>query len=367
MFQLIRLFFYLNYSDKSDYNPKNFVFSFKDYEGNPTRIDIQCDAQEFLSRFIEKVEEGLKNNKQHFLCNNILGGTTLQQVKCTNPECGNISERKENINFLSVDIKNVSNVDQCLNKFINEETIEDYHCEKCDKKITHIKHVLIDKIPNILIIHLQRIAFSYETFNMEKINTTITFEKTLNIKRYTVDKDNPEIPSDYFDYDLQGILIHTGTAQYGHYYSIILNTEAFSEYWYKFNDSQVSSVDYNSIISDAFGNSGPYGSSAYMLIYQKKTKKPVIIDSKEIEENIKKILDEKKEQNLDKIQLDNGNIYYIYENEKDAVEKNVDMKKDEIGQKPILEGENSPSAPEGESIKRSLRAKIFRMNILYVN
>ena len=331
LFQLIRMFYYLNYSDKGEYNPKNFVFSFKDYEGNPTRIDIQCDAQEFLSRFIEKVEECLKNDKQQFLCNNILGGTTLQQVKCTNPECGNISERKENINFLSVDIKNVGNVVQCLNKFIKEETIEDYHCEKCNKKITHIKHVLIDKIPNILIIHLQRIAFSYETFNMEKINTHITFEKTLNIKRFTVNKENPEIPSEYYDYDLQGILIHSGTAQYGHYYSIILNTEAYSEYWYKFNDSQVISVDYNTIISDAYGNSGPYayGSSAYMLIYQKRTKKPVIIDSKELEENIKKILDEKKDQNLDKIQLDNGNIYYIYENEKDAIEKNVEMKRDE--------------------------------------
>ena len=331
LFQLIRMFYYLNYSDKGDYNPKYFVFSFKDYEGNPTRIDIQCDAQEFLSRFIEKVEECLKNDKQQFLCNNILGGTTLQQVKCTNPECGNISERKENINFLSVDIKNVGNIDQCLNKFTKEETIEDYHCEKCNKKITHIKHVLIDKIPNILIIHLQRIAFSYETFNMEKINTHITFEKTLNIKRYTVNKENPEIPSEYYDYDLQGILIHSGTAQYGHYYSIILNTEAYSEYWYKFNDSQVNSVDYNTIISDAYGNSGPYayGSSAYMLIYQKRTKKPVIIDSKELDENIKKILDEKKEQNLDKIQLDNGNIYYIYETEKDAIEKNVEMKKDD--------------------------------------
>jgi ubiquitin C-terminal hydrolase len=331
LFQLIRMFYYLNYSDKGDYNPKNFVFSFKDYEGNPTRIDIQCDEQEFLSRFIEKVEECLKNDKQQFLCNNILGGTTLQQVKCTNPECGNISERKENINFLSVDIKNVGNIDQCLNKFIKEETIEDYHCEKCNKKITHIKHVLIDIIPNILIIHLQRIAFSYETFNMEKINTHITFEKTLNIKRYTVNKENPEIPSEYYDYDLQGILIHSGTAQYCHYYSIILNTEAYSEYWYKFNDSQVNSVDYNTIISDAYGNSGPYayGSSAYMLIYQKRTKKPVIIDSKELDENIKKILDEKKEQNLDKIQLDNGNIYYIYETEKDAIEKNVEMKKDD--------------------------------------
>ena len=34
-------------------------------------------------------------------------------------------------------------------------------------------------------------------------------------------------------------------------------------------------MDYNTIISDAYGNSGPYayGSSAYMLIYQKRTKK----------------------------------------------------------------------------------------------
>ena len=331
LFQLIRMFYYLNYSDQGEYNPKNFVFSFKDYEGNPTRIDIQCDAQEFLSRFIEKVEEGLKNSNQQFLCSNILGGTTLQQVKCTNPECGNVSERRENINFLSLDIKHVGNIVQCLYNYIKEETIEDFHCEKCNKKITHTKHVLIDKIPNILIIHLQRISFSYETFNMEKINTNITFEKTLNIKPYTVNKENPDIPSDYYDYELQGILIHSGTAQYGHYYSIILNTEAYNEYWYKFNDSQVSSVEYSSIISDAFGNSGPYayGSSAYMLIYQKKVKKPVIIDSKEIEENIKKILDEKKEQNLDKIELDNGKIYYIYENEKDAVEKNIEIKRDE--------------------------------------
>ena len=190
LFQLIRMFYYLNYSDKGDYNPKHFVYSFKDYEGNPTKINVQCDAQEFLSRFIEKVEECVKKDKNKYLCNNIFGGTTLQQVKCTNPDCGNISERKENINYLSLDIKDVQSVEQCLDKYIIEEKIEDYHCEKCDKKITNIKRVLIDKIPNILIIHLQRIAFSYETFNMEKINKYITFEKTLNIKKVLLVKDN---------------------------------------------------------------------------------------------------------------------------------------------------------------------------------
>ena len=334
MFQLIRMFYYLNFSDKGDYNPKNFVYSFKDYDGNPTKINIQCDAQEFLSRFIEKIEECLKNNSQKFLCTNILGGSTLQQVKCTNPDCGNISERKENINFLSLDIKNVNNVEECLDKFILEEKIEDYHCEKCDKKITNIKRVLIDKIPNILIIHLQRIAFSYETFNMEKINSYITFEKYLNIKKYTVDKDNKDIPLEYFDYNLQGIIIHSGTAQYGHYYSFTYddlkekekNLDPKKDKWFKFNDSTVSKVDYDNISIDAFGsnNEHQYGSSAYMLIYQKDVKKPVIINSKEIEENKKKFLEE---ENKETIENEKGKIEYIYENEKEAIEKNTDVNK----------------------------------------
>ena len=335
LFQLIRMFYYLNYSDKGYYNPKNFVYSFKDYDGNPTKIHIQCDAQEFLSRFVEKMEEGLKNNSHKFLCNNIFGGTTLQQVKCTNPDCGNISERKENINFLSLDIKNMKNVEECLNKFILEEKIEDYLCEKCKKKITNIKNVLIDKIPNILIIHLQRFAFSYETFNMEKVNSQVNFEKELNIKKYTVNKDNKDIPLEYFDYDLQGIIIHSGTAQYGHYYSLTSNDmkdkEKNSESvkkdkWFKFNDSTVTKVDYDSINYDAFGNSSSdqYGSSAYMLIYQKTVKKPVIINAKEInEENKKKISEEKTE----KVELEKDKIYYIYENEKDAVENNTDTNK----------------------------------------
>ena len=334
LFQLIQMFYYLSYSDQGFYNPKNFVFSFKDYEGNPTKINIQCDAQEFLSRFVEKIEESLKDNKQKYLCNDILGGTTLQQVKCTNPDCGNISERRENINFLSLDIKNANNVEQCLNKFILEEKIEDYLCEKCKKKITNIKNVLIDKIPNILIIHLQRFAFSYETFNIEKMNSYITFDKQLNIKKYTINKDNDKIPLEYFDYDLQGVIIHSGTAQYGHYYSLISNESINGEKdekWFKFNDSTVSKINYDNIISDAYGtnNKQEYGSSAYMLIYQKTVKKPVIINAKKIEDdsNIKKLLDEKKDENLEKIEIDKDKVYYIYENEKDAIEKNTDVNK----------------------------------------
>ena len=234
---------------------------------------MRCDAQEFLSRLIEKIDEGLKGSSQNYLWNNIFGGTTLQQVRCTNQDCGNISERKENINYLSLDIKNCDNIQKCLDKFIAEEKIEDYHCEKCDKKITNIKNVLIDKIPNILIIHLQRIAFSYDTFNMEKINDYIYFEKTINIKNYTLNKNNDDMPSDYFEYELQGVLIYSGTSQFGHYYSIIYSDEEdITGKWYKFNEASITQINCDMMTNNAFGNNArqEYGSSAYMLIYQKK-------------------------------------------------------------------------------------------------
>ena len=328
IFQLEKMFYYLQNSEKEHYNPKHFVFSFKDYDGNPTNINVQCDAQEFLSRLIEKIDEGLKNGPERYLCSNIFGGSTLQQVKCTNPDCGNISERKENINYLSLDIKDCSKLKECLEKFIKEEKIEDYHCEKCDKKITNIKNVLIDKIPNILIIHLQRIAFSYENFTMEKINRNINFEKTLNIKNYTLNKDNKDIPDEYYEYELQGVLIHSGTAQFGHYYSII-NSDKYDKNgkWYKFNDTSITESSFDQVENEGFGAFGDqdYGSSAYMLIYQKVTKKPVIINNKEINDNIKKILE--KNENLEKIDGPEGKIYYIYKNEKEAVENNLDLNK----------------------------------------
>jgi len=88
----------------------------------------------------------------------------------------------------------------------------------------------------------------------------------------------------------------------------------------------VTKVDYDSISYDAFGNNstGQYGSSAYMLIYQKAVKKPVIINAKEMNEETKKKISEEKNE---KVELEKDKIYYIYENEKDAVENNTDTKK----------------------------------------
>ena len=56
------LFFlgFLELSDRQDYNPYEFCFSFKDYGGNPVNVSVQQDTQEFLNMIFEKLENSLK-------------------------------------------------------------------------------------------------------------------------------------------------------------------------------------------------------------------------------------------------------------------------------------------------------------------
>jgi len=366
LFQLIRMFNYLTFSNKSYYNPKNFVYSFKDTSGKPTNPSIQCDAEEFLTRFVDKLEKALDNSPYKFLCHNILGGKTLQQIICTNPECNNISEKTDNIVYLSLDIKENKNLKECLNKYIIKEKIEDYHCEKCDQKRIHTKQVLIKNLPNILIIHLQRITFNYETFNMVKINDKVSFEKELNIKDYTFDSNNvKEINNQKYEYELIGIIVHTGTAQAGHYYSFIKSQNDHDKnIWYKFNDMTVTQTTLENIMGDLdYKQRTNYVPSPYMLIYNKKIKNPILLNIEEI--NNINIINSLKEDN-NKI-IDDDIKYEVYKDENEAVEKNKDFEK--LNKKIILKNiksfANIISYEEGLNYINKIYESFSNQNLLF--
>ena len=86
-----------------------------------------------------------------------------------------------------------------------------------------------------------------------------------------------------------GIVVHTGTADSGHYYSYIKEQETFrlenkdTDKWYEFNDIWVRDFDHTEIPAETFGgeetayNNG-FGNNqkmlrmrnAYVLIYKRK-------------------------------------------------------------------------------------------------
>ena len=88
-------------------------------------------------------------------------------------------------------------------------------------------------MPNVLIIHLQRIVFNLDTFLNDKMNNRVEFPNHLSLAPYMRDPDHQT------DFTLKGVVVHRGTAQFGHYYSYI----AEGDHWLEFNDSLVRDFD----------------------------------------------------------------------------------------------------------------------------
>ena len=103
VYQLQKLFIFLEKTDRQDYNPKDFCFSFKDYAGAPTNLVVQQDAQEFLNMIFEKLENKVKGSVWSGVLENVFGGKYCNQMICK--ECGNVSDRFENFYNLSLQVR----------------------------------------------------------------------------------------------------------------------------------------------------------------------------------------------------------------------------------------------------------------------
>lgn len=103
-----------------------------------------------------------------------------------------------------------------------------------------------------------------------------------------------------YEFKLVGVNIHSGTADAGHYYSLI-NTDRFvkdenseewglteKDKWMEFNDSNVTPYNFEELKDDCYGGAkdsddpwagffkaGGYGKSGYVLVYEKRKKKPI--------------------------------------------------------------------------------------------
>lgn len=272
--QFQNMFANLELTERQEFNPDDFCFAFKDIEGNPVNVSIQQDAQEFLNMIFDKLEKGLKDTPFRHILDSVYGGRSCSQLTCSS--CKAVKEREENFYNLSLEVKGFRNIDESFRKFISGETISDYRCDSCSQKCDTIKRCLLSGMPNYLIIHLQRICFNYDTFQNEKVNSRWEFPQQLNVYPYTAQKEHGVANSDDFEYQLKGIVVHIGSAEYGHYFSFIkCDTQ-----WLEFNDERVKEFDPKDIETECFGGEHwrRENQSAYLLLYEKKVKSKVLLE-----------------------------------------------------------------------------------------
>ncbi|OAF68562.1 hypothetical protein A3Q56_03730 [Intoshia linei] len=308
-----RTFAYCLYSKMHIHVPFDFWRNFQ-FNGIPIIISDQHDAFEFYNTLVDDLDSALKLIYQEPIFSSTLGGVFADEK--ISKECVHDYTKYENFTALCVDVGNFDNLTESLEQYVEGDLLEGenaYFCSRCNKNVDTVKRMCIDILPKVLTIQLKRFEFNWRTNVTEKTNKHFKFPRIMDMEPYTksglekveVSKpgrvvihtrvdgsvdSNPSSPIiENYMYRLTGIVIHSGIAVSGHYYSYILDPSSPSEEWYRFDDVNVTPVDLNSdyVLSEqCFG--GSYTNhrgdeedicyNAYMLIYNQIEPTEIIED-----------------------------------------------------------------------------------------
>ncbi|XP_028977659.1 ubiquitin carboxyl-terminal hydrolase 24 isoform X2 [Esox lucius] len=304
--QVQSLFGHLMESKLQYYVPENFWKIFKMWN-KELYVREQQDAYEFFTSLVDQLDEHLKKIGREQIFKNTFQGIFSDQKICK--DCPHRYEREETFMALNLGVTSCQSLEISLDQFVRGEVLEGtnaYYCEKCKEKRTTVKRTCIKSLPSVLCIHLMRFGFDWESGRSIKYDEQIRFPWVLNMEPYTVSgmarQDGGAEGGDgrgeaggsprkkvtiSENYELVGVVVHSGQAHAGHYYSFIKDRRGSARgRWYKFNDNVVEEFDMNdeTLEYECFGGeyrpkvydqSNPYPDvrrrywNAYMLFYQR--------------------------------------------------------------------------------------------------
>nr|XP_023674608.1 ubiquitin carboxyl-terminal hydrolase 24 isoform X1 [Paramormyrops kingsleyae] len=309
-YQVQSLFGHLMESKLQYYVPENFWKIFKMWN-KELYVREQQDAYEFFTSLVDQLDEHLKKIGREQIFKNTFQGVFSDQKICK--DCPHRYEREETFMALNLGVTSCQSLEISLDQFVRGEVLEGsnaYYCEKCKEKRTTVKRTCIKSLPGVLVIHLMRFGFDWESGRSIKYDEQIRFPWVLNMEPYTVSGTaRQDCSADHGEngrsgelgsggsprkkvtisenYELVGVVVHSGQAHAGHYYSFIKDRRGAARgKWYKFNDNVVEEFDMNdeTLEYECFGGeyrpkvydqSNPYPDvrrrywNAYMLFYQR--------------------------------------------------------------------------------------------------
>ncbi|OQR86790.1 hypothetical protein ACHHYP_09935 [Achlya hypogyna] len=263
--QTRRLFAHLAATAQKAVDPTPLIQCLHDEAGQPLNVMMQQDAEEFLTRFVDGVAEYLKTQGQSLA--DVFGGTTCTQLRCLGG-CGSVRETAPtSFVCLTVEVKGHDSLMSSLRAWSDGEILGGVNCDACGTKQDTMKRDCIDAAPATLLLHLKRFELNFDTFLREKVNDAFAFPLTLDLAPYAKAGLADAV------YDLVGCVVHLGSTEAGHYYSLVLDRA--SGKWLELNDDSVAFFDPRLLEAECFG--GPSDAapaqlnskSAYILVYER--------------------------------------------------------------------------------------------------
>ena len=284
--QLRATFAALALSRLDHFAPRGFWRAFKDYDGEPINVREHQDGLEFFGRLQDMVDAEYKKAVKKAAgpdatpsatkgpVETAMGGAFVNQI--ISKSCPHRSERVEDFTHVSVEVRGKKGLEESLASYVSGELLEadnQWSCEACGAKRDAVKRSCFRAraLPATLCVHLKRFEFDYETMQRHKIKSRFEFPETLDMAPYTVEalesnSADEATTREKIEYRLAGVVVHSGTAFAGHYYSYIrervpppgiavdLRDEPdVGSRWHSFDDQRVEPYDVSNLEADAFG------------------------------------------------------------------------------------------------------------------
>jgi len=305
LYELQKVFGSLRVSTKHYYNSHEFCKLLLDESGQPVSLTEQKDANEYAIQVLDRIKtesaEGRTIVEKHF------GGIQVSQVRSTNPDVPYVSEQVQDFLVLPLDIKNRASLHEALTASVQSDQFSDFKLDS-GEVVDASRRVCFRQLPEVLMINLKRFGFHLQSSDFHKLNDYFEFPLLLNMEPFTYDyisrREQGELCDDQateetsstaaldlederFEYELVGILAHSGTLNSGHYFSFIRDRKsrfpAIGGEWIEFNDKFVWPYPVDCIPDDCFGGFNlvkngdgstsqiPKYRSAFILVYERKS------------------------------------------------------------------------------------------------
>ena len=224
--------------------------------GEAVNVREQHDALEFLHSLGDAVDEAMRKSLPKGvspIIERTLGGTFADLKICR--DCPHRYSREETFTTISVDVRNHRNLHESLDQYVRPDLLDGqnaYFCEQCQAKVTAIKRLCVRNLPPVLVIQLKRFDYDWERECATKFNDYFEFPRQLDMEPYTEsgiarrDVENtssssgtstPTVGDDPALYNLIGVVVHSGQASGGHYYSFVKRKS--DQKWFRFDDCDV--------------------------------------------------------------------------------------------------------------------------------
>ena len=302
LYQMQYLFGQLQESEQQAVSPLGLCHAFKDLDGKPTDVRVQDDSGGFVQKLLDRLCMSCKATPFEHAIPRVLGGELCHEL-IGRGDCTHYRDRSEEFYGLQVEVQNKRTLADSLAAFIEGEVLEggnQYKCDSCNKKVDTLKRTCIRKLPPTLFFTLKRFQLDYNTMETIKLNDRLDFPPlhrhaavlqgghahsgptapTRRPKRRVRERTRvtarrvrvvarlrrrrrrweEERGAEYYQYVLRGVVVHTGSANGGHYYSFIQERGDSGDdadgRWLKMNDSVVSFFDPADIPDECFRRSG---------------------------------------------------------------------------------------------------------------